>query len=31
MITIAMMAALAVLIFLCVASSLNSYSGKRLL
>jgi len=29
--TFAMLAVLAVLAFLCVASSLDSYSGKRLL
>jgi len=31
MLTIAMLAALAVLVFLTVASSLHGYSGKRLL
>ena len=29
MITYAMIAALAILVFLCVASSLSSYSGRR--
>ena len=31
MLTIAMLGALAVLVFLTIASSLSSYSGKRLL
>jgi len=31
MITLAIIGALAVLMFLCVASSLSSYSGRRLL
>jgi len=31
MLTIAMIAALAVLVFLAIASSLHGYSGKRLL
>ena len=31
MITFAMIGALAILMFLCVASSLSSYSGRRLL
>ncbi len=31
MLTLAMLAALAVLLFLVVASSLHGYSGKRLL
>ncbi len=30
MITFAMIGALAVLVFLCVASSISSYSGRRL-
>ncbi len=29
--TLAMIGALAVLLFLCVASSISSYSGRRLL
>ncbi len=31
MMTLAMIGALAVLLFLCVASSISSYSGRRLL
>ena len=31
MITFAMIGALAILMFLCVASSISSYSGRRLL
>ena len=31
MITYAMIGALAILVFLCMASSLSSYSGRRLL
>ena len=31
MITVAMIGALAILVFLCVAGSLSSYTGRRLL